>query len=218
MNSTELRNLIASRVARELRSGEVVNLGIGLPTLVKNFLPPEVDLVLQSENGMLGLGPEPAAGDVDPEITDAGGRPATIVPGGSFFDTAASFAMIRGGHIDVCVLGCLEVDAAGNLANWIIPGQFVTGIGGGMDLATGAKRIIVATEHTTKDGRPKIVERCSLPLTVVGRVSTIVSELAVMDVTPRGIEVRELTAGVDWATVVRRTGATIVPAANLSRQ
>jgi 3-oxoacid CoA-transferase B subunit len=210
MNSTELRNLIAAHVARELRSGEVVNLGIGLPTLVKNFLPRDVDVVLQSENGMLGLGPEPAAGDVDPEITDAGGRPATIVPGGSFFDTAASFAMIRGGHIDVCVLGCLEVDAVGNLANWIVPGQFVTGIGGGMDLATGAKRIIVATEHNTKDGQPKIVERCSLPLTAVRRVATIVSELAVMDVTPRGLEVRELAPGVDWATVVRRTGATLV--------
>ncbi len=216
-DTSDIRVHIARRLAKELCGGQVVNLGIGLPTLVKNFLPPGVDVLLQSENGMLGLGPEPAAGDVDPEITDAGGRPATILPGGSFFDTATSFAMIRGGHIDVCVLGCLQVDAAGNLANWIIPGQFVTGIGGGMDLATGAKKILVATEHNTKDGQPKIVERCSLPLTVVGRVSTIVSELAVLDVTPRGLEVRELAPGVEWITVVRRTGAHIVPADGLSR-
>jgi 3-oxoacid CoA-transferase B subunit len=136
---TDMRNRIARRVAQELESGQVVNLGIGLPTLVKNFIPPNVDVLLQSENGMLGLGPAPPPGQEDPEITDAGGRPATILPGGSFFDTSDSFAMIRGGHIDVSVLGALEVDAAGNLANWMIPGQFVTGIGGGMDLATGAR-------------------------------------------------------------------------------
>ncbi len=207
---TDIRTRIARRVAQELRGGQIVNLGIGLPTLVKNFIPANVEVLLQSENGMLGLGPEPPADRLDPEITDAGGRPATILPGGSFFDTATSFAMIRGGHIDVSVLGALEVDAAGNLANWMIPGQFVAGIGGGMDLATGARHIIVATEHNTKDGQPKIVERCSLPLTVVGRVSTIVSELAVMDVTAAGLVVREVAPQVQWKTLCDRTGAKLI--------
>ncbi len=209
-SATDIRTLIARRVAQELESGQIVNLGIGLPTLVKNFIPREIEVLLQSENGMLGLGPEPPPDREDAEITDAGGRPATILPGGAFFDTAESFAMIRGGHIDVSVLGCLQVDAAGNLANWMIPGQFVAGIGGGMDLATGARKIIVATEHNTKDGQPKIVERCTLPLTVVGRVSTIVSELAVMDVTPAGLVVRETAPDVDWATLCDRTGAKLI--------
>jgi len=207
---TDIRSRIARRVAEELRGGQVVNLGIGLPTVVKNFIPPGVDVLLQSENGMLGLGPEPPPDRVDPEITDAGGRPATILPGGSFFDTALSFAMIRGGHVDVAVLGCLQVDGAGNLANWIIPGQFVTGIGGGMDLATGARHIIVATEHNTKDGQPKIVERCTLPLTVVGRVSTIVSDLAVIDVTQAGLVVREMAPDLSWGTLCDRTGAKLI--------
>jgi 3-oxoacid CoA-transferase B subunit len=210
LDISDIRNRIARRVALELRDGQVVNLGIGLPTLVKNFIPPGVDVVLQSENGLLGLGPEPQPERADPEITDAGGRLATILPGGCFFDTAASFAMIRGGHIDLTVLGALEVDAAGNLANWMIPGHFVAGIGGGMDLAVGAKRVIVATEHNTKDGRPKIVERCTLPLTVVGRVSTIVTELAVLDVTPRGLTVREITGELDWDALCRRTGAPLM--------
>jgi 3-oxoacid CoA-transferase B subunit len=207
---TDIRSLIARRVAQELRGGQVVNLGIGLPTLVKDFIPPGVEMLLQSENGMLGLGPAPPPDRVDPEITDAGGRPATILPGGAFFDTALSFAMIRGGHIDVSVLGCLQVDAAGNLANWMIPGQFVAGIGGGMDLATGARKIIVATEHNTKDGQPKIVARCTLPLTVVGRVSTIVSELAVLDVTPDGLRVREMADGVGWDELKRRSGVALL--------
>lgn len=205
--SADIRTTIARRVAQELRPGQVVNLGIGLPTLVKNFIPRGVEILLQSENGLLGLGPDPVDGVGDPEITDAGGRPATILPGGCFFDTAVSFGMIRGGHIDVSVLGVLEVDSAGNLANWMIPGQFVTGIGGGMDLASGAKRIIVATEHNTKDGKAKIVEECSLPLTVVGRVSTIVSELAVIDVNDSGLVVRELAPDVTWESLCARTGA-----------
>ena len=207
---SDLRERIARRVALELRSGQVVNLGIGLPTLVKNFIPPGIDVWLQSENGLLGLGPEPPPERADPEITDAGGRLATILPGGCFFDTATSFAMIRGGHIDITVLGVLQVDAAGNLANWMIPGQFVAGIGGGMDLAAGARRVIAATEHNTKDGQPKIVDRCTLPLTVVGRVSTIVTELAVLDVTPAGLTVRELVPDVDWHTLCARTGAPLV--------
>jgi 3-oxoacid CoA-transferase B subunit len=208
----EIRNGIARRVAIELKSGQIVNLGIGLPTLVKNFIPASVEVLLQSENGLLGLGPEPVLGREEQDITDAGGRLATILPGGCFFDTASSFAMIRGGHIDVSVLGALEVDACGNLANWMIPGQFVSGIGGGMDLATGARRIIVATEHNTKDGQPKIVDRCTLPLTVVGRVSTIVSELAVMDVTAQGLVVREIAPGVEWTTLCDRTGAKLIRA------
>jgi 3-oxoacid CoA-transferase subunit B len=189
-----------------------VNLGIGLPTLVKNFLPPGLEIVLHSENGLLGLGPEPAPEQADAEIMDAGGRAATILPGGCFFDTALSFAMIRGGHVDVSVLGALQVDGTGNLANWMIPGHFVSGIGGGMDLATGARQIIVATEHSTKDAQPKIVEHCTLPLTVVGRVSTIVSELAVMDVTARGLVVREMAAGVTWQSLCQRTGARLLRA------
>jgi acetate CoA/acetoacetate CoA-transferase beta subunit len=208
----EIRNAIARRVAVELQAGQIVNLGIGLPTLVKNFIPASVEVLLQSENGLLGLGPEPGAGHEEPDITDAGGRLATILPGGCFFDTASSFAMIRGGHIDLSVLGALQVDSCGNLANWMIPGHFVTGIGGGMDLATGARKIIVATEHNTKDGQPKIVDRCTLPLTVVGRVSTIVSELAVMDVTPQGLVVREIAPGVDWTTLSHRTGANLIRA------
>ena len=209
-DNSALRNRIARRVAMELRSGQIVNLGIGLPTLAKNFIPPDVEIWVQSENGLLVLGPEPAPDEVDWEITDAGGKPATILPGGSFFDTAQSFAMIRGGHIDVSVLGALQVDAEGNLANWMIPGQFVAGIGGGMDIATGARRIIVATEHNTKHGHPKITRRCSLPLTVVGRVSTIITELAVMDITPQGLVVRELAPEVDWQTLCDRTDAQLL--------
>jgi acetate CoA/acetoacetate CoA-transferase beta subunit len=208
----EIRNTIARRVGMELESGQIVNLGIGLPTLVKNFIPASVEILLQSENGLLGLGPDPGAGQEELDITDAGGRLATILPGGCFFDTASSFAMIRGGHIDVSVLGALQVDAAGNLANWMIPGQFVSGIGGGMDLATGARKIIVATEHNTKNGQPKIVQRCTLPLTVVGRVSTIVSELAVMDVTSQGLVVREVAAAVSWESLCERTGAKLLRA------
>lgn len=207
----DIRNRIAKRVAQQLQSGQVVNLGIGLPTLVKEFIPPDVEIWLQSENGMLGLGPAPQPDQIDPEITDAGGRPATIVAGGCFFDTSASFAMIRGGHIDISVLGALQVDALGNLANWMIPGQFVTGIGGGMDLATGARQIIVATEHNTKDGQPKIVSRCTLPLTVVGRVQTIVTELAVLEVTADGLFARELQPGATWEELVKRTGAALLP-------
>jgi acetate CoA/acetoacetate CoA-transferase beta subunit len=210
MAHADIRETIARRVALELSGGQVVNLGIGLPTLVKNYIPAGVELWLQSENGMLGLGPEPPAGAIDPDITDAGGRPATLLPGGCYFDTAMSFAMIRGGHIDVSVLGALQVDAQGNLANWMIPGQFVAGIGGGMDLATGARKIVVATEHNTKDGQPKIVQRCTLPLTVAGRVSTIVTELVVLDVTPAGLAVRERRPDVSWETLVARTGAPII--------
>ena len=211
------REGIAWRVAQELRSGQVVNLGIGLPTRVKNFIPPGVAIILHSENGLLGLGPEPPADRIDPEITDAGGRPATILSGGCFFDTASAFTMIRGGHIDVTVLGALQVDALGNLANWMIPGQFVAGIGGGMDLVTGARHVIVATEHNTKDGQPKIVARCTLPLTACGQVNLIVTELAVIQVTPVGLVVVEFAPGVAWTELCDRTAAPLLPSHGLRR-
>lgn len=208
------KQIIAARVAKEMQNGDVVNLGIGLPTMVPNYLPENINVILQSENGYIGLGP--INGEIDPDLVNAGGQPAGIIPGGAFFDSLFSFELIRGGHVDVTVLGGLEVDAHGNLANWMVPGKMVPGMGGAMDLVTGAKKVIVAMEHTAKNGSSKILEQCRLPLTGKGVVDMIVTELAVFRVTDEGLVLEELQEGVSLETVKEKTDTSFKVNSNIA--
>lgn len=204
------RQMIGSRIAREFKDGDYVNLGIGLPTMAVDYIPEGVHVVFQSENGMLGVGPSPAEGKEDPDMINAGGGFITALKGASFFDSALSFAIIRGGHIDATVLGALQVDQQGNLANWMIPGKMVPGMGGAMDLVTGARKVIVAMEHCDKRGNPKILRECNLPLTAKGKVSLIITDMAVIEVTESDLVLREVAVGTTVEDVLKATEAELI--------
>ncbi|MBF7095597.1 3-oxoacid CoA-transferase subunit B [Alkalibacter mobilis] len=205
----DAKEIIARRIAKELKDGDIVNLGIGLPTMVANYLPEGVRVVLQSENGFVGLGGAPDSGKEDQDLVNAGGQCVTINAGGAFFDSAMSFGIIRGGHVDATVLGALEVDETGNLANYMIPGKMVPGMGGAMDLVSGAKRVIIGMIHSAK-GSPKILKRCNLPLTAAGQVNLIVTEKAVIDVTEEGLVLKEIGQGVSLEDILKDTEANLI--------
>jgi len=212
----ENREFITRRVAREFKDGDVVNLGIGMPTLVANYIPEEVSVVLQSENGMLGIGPRAEGSQINENIIDAGGGYVTALKGASFFDSSVSFGIIRGGHVDATVLGALEVDQEGNLASWMVPGKKVTGMGGAMDLVVGARKVIISMEHRNKSGEPKILKKCRLPLTAAGQVDLIVTEMAVMEPEPgKGMVVHEIAPGVTREDLVNATEAELRFSENL---
>jgi acetate CoA/acetoacetate CoA-transferase beta subunit len=214
MDKNQVREVIAKRVAKELKDGDVVNLGIGLPTLVPNYLPEGIKLTLQSENGLLGMGPTPAPGEEDENMLNAGGGYITAFPGASTFDSSKSFTVIRGGHVDVTVLGAMQVDPSGDLANWTIPGKLTPGMGGAMDLLVGARRVILAMEHTAK-GAPKILKKCTLPLTAKGQVNTIITEMGVMEITDKGIVLTEIHPEFSIADIQAATEAELIISENL---
>lgn len=209
------REMIAKRIARELVNGTIVNLGIGIPTLCANYIPHGVEVMFQSENGFIGIGPPPSNDEVDMDCVNAGASPVTILPGGCFFDSVTSFALIRGGHVHTTVLGALQVDQEGNLANWMFPDKIVPGMGGAMDLAVGAHRVIIAMEHVAKDGSPKIKKKCTLPLTARGEVDLIVTDMAVIEVTKEGLLLKEIASGFTIEDVIKTTEADLIITDNI---
>lgn len=210
LSKEQCRKIIARRVAQELHDGDVITLGIGLPTEVANYIPQDVHVIVQSENGMLGGGPRDLTAPADSKIINAGGVPVMTTPGAVFFDTAMSFCIIRGGHVDATVLGALQVDSHGNLANWMIPGAFVPGMGGAMDLVVGAKKVIIAMEHTTNKGEPRIVQDCTIPLTAEGEVDLIITERCVLETTPEGLLLKELNPNFTLEELIASTGAELI--------
>lgn len=216
MDKNMMREVIAKRVAQEFKDGHVVNLGIGLPTMVANYIPEGMDITLQSENGFIGIGGAPEPGMEHKDLVNAGAQPVTVIPGAAFFDSSMSFTIIRGGHVDATVLGALEVDEEGNLANWMIPGKMVPGMGGAMDLVVGAKKVIVAMEHTAK-GNPKILKKCTLPLTAAHQVNLIITEMAVIEVTKEGLVLRELGPEATIEDVQKATVAELIIPANVKK-